>query len=366
MTLLRRYVFVRFVQSYVLTLGAFIGVFLIIDFFEHADEFVGAAVGWRDWLSYYVNRIPFTISYMGPQAVLLATVITLTSFARNNEFIAMKACGIGVTGITTPILMGSLIISFFVLASNEFLMPEATQKMNHIYRVKVRGKQSGSSVKRDNLWFRAANGAIWNVQYYEPEKTLMKNVSIFSYSGKHLIQQRIDATAAHWNGKEWEFLDGYVRTFHANGLANTEYFEKHIFPVEETPEDFIKVKKKPTEMGIRDIYEEIQQDIASGQDPTKKWVGLHQKISYPFCTIILALIGIPLSLRHNRSGGVLFCVSVSLAVGLSFSFFYAMGISLGNGGTFHPVLAAWGPIALFASVGFYLILTMDSEKLLPI
>ena len=46
--------------------------------------------------------------------------------------------------------------------------------------------------------------------------------------------------------------------------------------------------------------------------------------------------------------------------------YYAMGISLGHGGTFNPILASWGPNLLFIFIGFYLILTLDSEKLLPI
>ena len=74
----------------------------------------------------------------------------------------------------------------------------------------------------------------------------------------------------------------------------------------------------------------------------------------------------PLSIRSSRHGGLLFCVSVNIAMGFAFSFLYAMGISLGKGGTFDPILAAWGPNLLFTVLGFYLLLTMDSEKVFPI
>jgi len=52
-------------------------------------------------------------------------------------------------------------------------------------------------------------------------------------------------------------------------------------------------------------------------------------------------------------------------MGFVFSFLYAMGISLGFGGIFSPVLAAWGPFAFFSSLGFYLIFTLDSEETIP-
>lgn len=366
MTILKRYVLKKFIQVYLLTICGFVSIFLLIDFFERADEFVVKNSPWQDWAGYYVYKIPFIFSYMAPQAVLLATVVTLTAFARNSEFTAMKACGIGVTGITMPILAASAIIALIVLANNEFVMPSATERMNHIFQVKVRGAQTTGQIERDKIWFKSADGTIWNINYFDPERSLMKNVSIFLYNGNRLIEERIDASAVFWNGREWEFLDGYVRDFSTAGLVKTEYFEKRVFPVAETPADFKKVQKKPEEMSAREMYSVIRAETIVGKDTEKKWVDLHRKLSYPFISVILGLIGIPLSLRTSRSGGILFCVGISLAVGLSFSFFYALGISLGHGGTFGPLLAAWGPLLIFASLGFYLILTLDSEKILPL
>ena len=103
-----------------------------------------------------------------------------------------------------------------------------------------------------------------------------------------------------------------------------------------------------------------------GKDTRKSRVELHQRLSYPFISIVLALLTIPLSLRSSRHGGVLFCVGVNMAMGFTFSFLYAMGISLGFGGIFNPTLAAWGPILFFSSIGFYMILTLDSEEIIPV
>lgn len=366
MMILKRYVLMRFINVYLLTIVGFMSIFILIDFFEHADEFVVKNVRWSIWALYYVYKVPFIFSYMAPQAVLLATVVTLTSFSRSNEFTAMKACGIGVTGITSPILVGSLVICLIVLASNEYIMPVTTERMNNIYRVTVQGNKTPAYIARSKIWFKSAEGTIWNINYFDPDRSMMRNVSLFLYEGNRLIRERIDASAVFWNGRQWEFLDGYIRTFLPKGLASTEYFEKRIFAVTETPADFKKVQKEPEEMSAREMYQVIQTDTSVGKDAERKWVDLYRKLSYPFVSFVMALVGIPLSLRTSRRGGVLFCVGVSLAMGLTFSFFYAMGISLGHGGTFGPLMAAWGPLALFASVGVYMILTLDSEKLLPI
>ena len=111
MTMLKRYVLSQFVKVYLLTASGLIGIFLIVDFFERIDEFLVKDAPMIDLISYYIFKIPFIAFYMAPQGVLLATVITLASLSQNNEFTAMKACGISITGITFPIIGASLVVA---------------------------------------------------------------------------------------------------------------------------------------------------------------------------------------------------------------------------------------------------------------
>ncbi|MFQ5481539.1 MAG: LPS export ABC transporter permease LptG [Nitrospinaceae bacterium] len=365
--ILKRYVLVQFLQVYLLTLCSLIGLFLLIDCFERIDEFVSRDAPWSLLFMYYFYKIPFIFFFMAPQAVLLATVLTLANLARNNEFTAMKACGIGVIGITMPILTTSFIIAVTVGLVNEFVAPVTSERMNYIYYVKVRGIPDKSPIQRDNIWLRSSNGAIWNISFYDPAQARMRGVRIFYYDAKSMVlRRRIDAQTVLWNGRRWEFLNGLVRRFEGEGVEATELFEKETFPVLETPADFRKIQKRPEEMSMREMYQTIQMHEIEGLNTHRSWVDLNQKLSYPFVSVVLGLIGIPLSIRSSRGGGLLFCLSVSLAMGFVFAFFYAMGISLGHGGTFDPVLAAWGPAGLFVCLGFYLLLTMDSDSLLPI
>ncbi|MCH8156842.1 MAG: LPS export ABC transporter permease LptG [Nitrospinae bacterium] len=365
MSLLKRYVLGKFVYSYLLSAAGLIGIFLVIDFFERVDEFVSRGLPMSDLMYYYIYKVPYIAFYMAPQAVLLATVITLATLARDNEIVAMKACGIGVTSITIPIIASALVIALLILASNEYITPITNKKMNYIFYVKVRKEPSYGTVQREKLWLVAKDGAIWNIKQFDPEKGRMKNVSIFFNYGSRSIQKRIDATEVVWTDNRWEFLDGYQRTFHSEGLDRTTYFEKRTFPVAETPEDFKKMRIFSGELSLREMYRKIQELAAEGKPTAKKRVELQQRLSYPFISIVLALLAIPLSLRSSRHGGVLFCVGVNMAMGFAFSFIYALGISLGFGGIFSPFLAAWGPLLFFMSIGFYLIFTLDSEEIFP-
>jgi len=372
MSLLHRYVLKRFIYCYALSATGLIGIFLVVDFFERVDEFIRRDVPYSDLVFYFIYKIPGIAFYMAPQAVLLATVITLAVLARDNEIIAMKAGGVGIVGITLPILGAAVVVALLVLASNEYLAPIATKKMNYIFKVKVQGQQTygdtyvGEDPFAKQLWFVAKDKAIWNIRQFDPEEGRISDARIFYRFDNGLIRKRIDVKEVVWNGTHWEFVDGFLRTFDQEGNGTTEYFEKKIIPVLETPDDFVRnIIIHSDEMSLRELYKEIQEMTLEGKDTLKHRVEFHQKISYPFISIVLALLAIPLSLRSSRHGGVLFCVGINLAMGFVFSFLYAMGVSLGFGGFFSPLFAAWGPFILFSSLGFYLLFTLDSEYIIP-
>ena len=366
MTMLKRYVLGQFVKIYLLTASGLIGIFLIVDFFERIDEFLAKDAPMIDLVSYYVFKVPFIAFYMAPQGVLLATVITLASLAKNNEFTAMKACGISITGITLPIIGASLVIALMIIASSEFISPISNQKMNYIFMGKIQARASYGKIPTENLWFKSTNGDIWNINYFDPYKSRLEKVIILKPGTDNSIIQRIDAKEAVWSINKWELVDGYVRKFNKAGIISTQYFEKKFLATPESPKNLSKAHRRPEEMSLSGLFKEIQTQNREGKDTSMKWIELHRHISYPFISVVMALLAIPLSIRSSRHGGLLFCVGVNLAMGFVFSFLYAMSISLGKGGTFDPILAAWGPNILFTVLGFYLLLTMDSEKAFPI
>ncbi|MCL0039791.1 LptF/LptG family permease, partial [Nitrospinaceae bacterium] len=322
MSLLHRYVLKRFICCYALSATGLIGIFLVVDFFERVDEFIRRDVPYSDLVFYFIYKIPGIAFYMAPQAVLLATVITLAVLARDNEIIAMKAGGVGIVGITLPILGAAVVVALLVLASNEYLAPIATKKMNYIFKVKVQGQQAygdtyvGEDPFAKQLWFVAKDKAIWNIRHFDPEEGRISDARIFYRFDNGLIRKRIDVKEVVWNGTHWEFVDGFLRTFDQEGNGTTEYFEKKIIPVLETPDDFVRnIIIHSDEMSLRELYKEIQEMTLEGKDTLKHRVEFHQKISYPFISIVLALLAIPLSLRSSRHGGVLFCVGINLAMG---------------------------------------------------
>jgi lipopolysaccharide export system permease protein len=364
--ILRRYTLKTFLSFYLVSACGFVGIFLLGDFFERVDNFLNSGTPLTSLFLYYIYKIPFILFYMAPQSVLLATVLAISSLSKTNEIIAMKACGVSITRITLPIIGASLVIALLVIANSEFISPITSQRMNHIYYVEVQKGTNFKNVETSNVWYKSKTGAIWNVENYDPDSSTLESISIFLIKNNNQgIEKRIDAEKAVWVNRQWEFINGTVRTFGPDGLEKTDFFEAKIFAFPEVPSDFITIRRRPEEMSLRHMYAEILEQQSEGKDVTEKWLNLNHRLSYPFTVVVLALIGITISLRSSRQGGLLFSVAINLTIGVAFSFFYAMCVSMGRSGTFDPAFATWSPIVLFTAIGFYLLLTIDSEKPLP-
>ena len=358
MRLLSRYILNEFLKIFFLILVIMISLFLVIHFFETIDEFIIQHSTVADCVKYFIFKIPWITFWMVPPSVLLSTVIVTSIFSRNNELTAMKACGISLIRMFIPVLATALVLTLFTIIFNEYIIPFTTEKANHILYVKVRKQVPKGIFKRDRIWFHSGDGSIWNIQLFDPDTNTLKGVSIYRYSEGMMIRERIDATLVTWIDGKWHFSDGVIRTFYKDGTFSTDYFKEKDIKLRGTPEDLKEVQKRPEEMSLREIYRYVKKIRREGFDDTRYTVDMHQKLSYPFISLVMTLIGIPLSLRSSRSGGMTFCIGLSIVIGFSFYFIFSMGISLGYNGGLPPLLAAWGANLIFITIGLYLLLTV--------
>ena len=113
-------------------------------------------------------------------------------------------------------------------------------------------------------------------------------------------------------------------------------------------------------MNIRELHQYITRFSKSGAQKAlnNMRVDFHQKIAYPFGNFVILLVGLPLSLMTHRRKALTF-TSLGLAIGIGFIFHVtnAVGLALGKGGLFAPMLSAWLAPLLFLCLAFYLIKT---------
>ena len=367
MNILSRYVLHEFIKLVLLSIASLMTLYVVISFFETIDEFIINHVSPSVCIRYYLFMLPQIFFLMAPNSILLSTVICISTLSRNSELTAMRAGGISLLSITTPILLVSFFVTLIAIVSNEFVTPFTNRKANFIQNVEVRKGKRRSIIQKNKIWYHSKNNTLWNIEYLNPRTRTLKGVHIYFYESKDslILAKRLDASTAVHDGKYWIFEDVNVRKFNNLDHPESSYFKSAKYQFAEKPKDFFRIERKQNEMSMRNIHEYRKKLLNEGLDSSRYDVDFHYKLSYPFISVIMALIGIPFSLRSSRAGGVVFSCGLSIAVGFIYYYFFTLGISIGHGGALPPWLSAWGLNIIALASGFHMLLTIDSNVSFP-
>ncbi len=357
MSILSRYIMVQFLRMAGICQAGAITLFMMAEFIERIDDLIEKKAAFIDGVLYFLFKIPQLVIFSIPLTVLLACVFSLVLLSRGNEIVAMRSCGASIYRVVTPILISSFVIAILTFFANEYIVPYSNQRANHIWEVRVKKIAPRGYNRTDKIWYRSEDNTIWHITHFDPFKDRMRNVTIYRLDKHDRLIQRIDAQHVRWipTVKRWLFSEGLVHYFTPDGAIRQEPFDAAHFPLRDQPADFKKTGKKPEEMNWAELRDYIKIMQTSGVDSNQYTVDLWAKLSTPFICFILALVGVPFSLKTSRAGGIVLGIAITIGIGASFLVLFYMGISLGHAGRLPPILAAWGPNLLFLAGGSYLL-----------
>ena len=178
MQTLRNYILKQFIANVILVLVAACTLFLVFDFFERSKTFVRE--GTSVWLiiNYLSYQIPLVIHLMTPIAMLLATLITVGKLSQTSEITAMRACGVSLSWLFTPLLSLSLLVALVHFISAETLVPYSARKVKEVYRIDIRQDDLKGNFDRGNFWFRQDNYFFYSA-LYDAKSSTLKGLSVY-------------------------------------------------------------------------------------------------------------------------------------------------------------------------------------------
>jgi lipopolysaccharide export system permease protein len=127
----------------------------------------------------------------------------------------------------------------------------------------------------------------------------------------------------------------------------------------EGPEAFMRSLKRPEEMSYWQLKRFAEGVRREGYSPTRYLVDMNIKLAFPLVSLIMALIGIPLTLGLRAGGTPL---AVCAGIGVCFLYLLILGLarSLGLSGILPPHLAAWLSNIVFFLFGTYLMMHLET------
>jgi len=346
--ILDSYIIRRLVTTLAVVFVAFLGIYVVVDLFDHAHSFIDNDVPLRMVILYYVYSTPWIVALTAPVAMLLATLLALGRLSKRNEIMAMKGSGISLYRILAPALVLAALLSVGTLLVGEYALPPATRARLDIEQTYI-GKRADPRLRTDLIYMKT-DGTMFLVRRYNTRTEIMEDVSVEEFDENVRLTSRIDARLGRWTGDHWVLEEGDLRRFTLDGEQITSFQTLDLPAGEPRPDDLIRRTLTPEEMGYRELKRYIDRRRAGGADADALLVELRLKLAFPFATLIMTLLGAPFAAGTRKSG-----FALSFAAALTTSFVYygliRVGQILGQQAVLPPGAAAWGANALFAAIG---------------
>jgi len=359
MTILSRYIFSEFMKSFFTALSGILIVYSCIQFLWKADWLIENKATFFQVTAFYLYTLPSMITEALPIASLIAALVSVSNLSRNNEIIAMRAGGVSLISIISPVLAGGLLISAFGFVNNEFIMPVYTARANYIKNVEIEKKKQRVVFQHSKLWLRGPENSIANIELIAPDRhDTMLGVNIYKLNPDYSVRERIKAESLLWENGAWRFQNSRKFTVVGDRVIS-DTADGEAFNIVESPEDLGAIVKSSAEMNFTELWDYVKRLKNSGYQAIRYEVDLQGKLAFPLSSLLMVMIAAPLSIHRVRSGGT----AKSFAIAILIAFFYwtlmSAGTALGRSGAIPPVQAAWFANFSFASLSLIAIYRMQ-------
>ena len=362
MQIFNRYFFFNFLKFFLGAIVLLTGVALISKVMEtlkvvseHLSERGGTKMS---VFLFYFYSVPYLLNIITAPALMFAVSYVVAMFTKSNEITVVMSAGQSFRKIMTPLIIFSLVLSFGMLAFNEFVgYPSLTKSLDlwhTIIRKATKPRLNLDNVNRQSFETRAENRFYYMGRY---------NLATKEFWGLHLLQLNDDGSnrfileAEHGfiRDDEWHFEDGYIINFEKNGMVSEQdFFEKKVMQLPDKPYYFKKHIKSTEESTIFDHWETIKLQEVRGENTRFHSVELYWHIGFPFVCFFTVLIGGIIGSQMKKGA-----LAASIGLSTLFTIFYYVVMlvskSLGRGGLIPPFIAGMFANILFMVISGYML-----------
>ncbi|TET44657.1 YjgP/YjgQ family permease [candidate division TA06 bacterium] len=398
----------RILYSYILKehirpffLGLLVLTFILImnRAFELVDMIIGKGLSVVIVSEIFFLSLPFIIALTVPMAVLVAVLMAFGRLSHDQEIVAMRANGIRLASIMTPVLIASFILSLLMVSFNNRILPESNHKVKNLM-IDVARKKPAFRIK-EGVFMSAMDG--YNTLIKKIDQRTQRLFNIVIWETKSGMLRVVSAPAGRMQSSKdgtilsLELYNGEIHELDQSDLwiYRTLSFEKHLLNMEvdakltrkershrsdrelsalamrkrvdkineKIQASLEKVKEyetdgSPKALGERDL--EMRRVEGKKRERNRYLVEIQKKYSIPFACVVFVVLGLPLGVVARRGGA-----GVGFGVAILFFVLYYIGLvsgeELADRGILSPFVGMWGPNVLLLLVGMYLFVHVERE-----
>lgn len=298
--------------------------------------------------------LPYVLVFALPMGMLTATLLTFGRFSADQELTAIRASGISLLALSTPILLLSVGLCCLSALINLQIAPQCRAAYRDLIydlviemsNVIMPERQLIKDIPGYNFYVgRNKGGDLKDVFVYELDneqkvktKTHAERGKIVRDGDKQIVLYLFDARTATLDHKgEWH--PGII-------------WGETTLPLEFKS----RRERKPhlSDMTFFQLQNERRTWEGKGIDATPVLTEINSKVAFSFACLSFTLIGIPLGIRaHRRETSV--GIAIALVLVLIYYAFTILGDALATQPERGPYLIVWLPNFIFQAIGMVLL-----------
>ncbi len=362
MKILRKYLLKELFWPFILSLTILMFVMLMVTMFVGKSNIfslvIGKGVGLGLIAKLIMLQLPNLLSWAIPFSILIATLLVIGRLSADNEITAIRASGINLYKLCTPIMIVGLLLSIASIPLNNRVKPRAEFAMRKI--IKQIGLKSPAAFLEEGTFIRTFQNYILfiygirekklsNIRIYQPQeggatRTIIANRGEFlPIPEKDIIKLKlIDGSSDEPNPKD------------PNAFYKLNF--KTYYLTLDISKGAQEMQKKLKDMSIRELRQKIKELRENKiEDVTPVITEINKKISFSFAGLAFVLIGLPLAIWTRRREKF---VGIGLSIGIFVAYYmlFLLGEALSIKGLLYPGLGVWLSNVVLLCVGVILIL----------
>jgi lipopolysaccharide export system permease protein len=347
------YIIRKFLGTFFYAIALIIIVVIIFDVSEKIDDFFEKQAPFNEIVfNYYLNFVPYFINLFSPLFTFVAVIFFTSKMATNTEVIAILNSGISFKRFLLPYILSAIVIGIMNFYLANFLIPNV-----NVHRLAFEKKyiKDTKKVNQFNIHLQVEKGTFLYLEGFDVSNNTGYRFSIEKVNETGLYY-KLTSDQISWDSLSGKWLLSNYLIRNINGMNETIIRGDKMDTIMNVhPSDFSKELKPVETMDYNELRNFITQEKLRGSDRVKFYeVEKYQRISFPFATIVLTLIGVSLSSRKVR-GGIGLNLAFGLAITFAFILFMKISTVFATFGNLPASLAVWIPILLFGILAIQLI-----------
>ncbi len=179
--ILSRYVLKEHLGPLTFALTALTSLLLLNYIAKQFGNLVGKGIPWSAVAEFFLLSIPFTVALTLPMAVLVATLHAFSRLAAENEITALKASGVSLKSLMTPVLIAAAGVTLFMIVFNDQILPRTNHQLA-VLQSDIAQKKPTFALREQVINEVSPGKLFLRANHLDEASNLMRDVTIYDLS----------------------------------------------------------------------------------------------------------------------------------------------------------------------------------------